>query len=56
LGGEHHRDEKLERIRELQRDRGVLVLGGKALDDRAYPRALRTEALARLVDVTARHV
>ena len=55
LRGEHHRDEQLEVVAELQRDRCVLMLGGEPLDDRPDPLLLRTDALSRLVDVASCH-
>ena len=50
LRGEHHRDEELERFAKAKRDRGVLVLGGEALDDRDDAVALGADAPARLGD------
>src|SRR5262249_35686992 len=55
LRGEHHRDEELEWILEAKSDLRVCMRERETLDDRSDARALRAYALARFVDVAARH-
>ena len=56
LGGEHHGDEELDVAPEAERDLGIRVLLGEALDDGADPLAARPKATtSRLRDVATCH-